>query len=298
MIEVRELHHRYRSSGPEAVRGVSFEVAAGECFGFLGPNGAGKSTTIKLLTGQLPLGEGRVRVNGFDLRHPTPAYFETIGVSFELPNVYGKLTVLENLELFRRLYRGPTEDPMAVLESVGLQEAAGKRAEACSRGMMQRLVFARSLLNRPKVLFLDEPTGGLDPDIALELRTLIRGVKAAGTTVFLTTHNMFEADSLCDRVAFIHEGQIKALDTPQRLKLAFGRRAITVELDRGDRTEALELSMDEPRDGERLGKLLATERVLTVHSREATLEDAFVRLVTGGAPLPPSRESQPAASHS
>lgn len=279
MIDVDGLRYRYEAASPEAVRGIDFAVAEGECFGFLGPNGAGKSTTIKLLTGQLALQEGRAEVNGFDLRRPPRAYFETIGVSFELPNVYGKLTVLENLELYRRLYSGPTEEPRKLLESVGLFDAAHKRAEACSRGMMQRLVFARAFINKPKVLFLDEPTGGLDPDIALGLRQVIGKAKEEGATVFLTTHNMYEAESLCDRVAFIDDGEIKALDTPRNLVLKLGERRISVEVQRNDGIEREDLSMDEPADTARLAEVIAAGNVVTIHSQEATLEDAFVMLV-------------------
>lgn len=279
MITVENLRFRYEKDAPPAVDDVDFTVERGECFGFLGPNGAGKSTTIKLLTGQLPLQGGTVRILDHDLRNPAPAYFEQIGVSFELPNIYEKFTVLENLEFYRRLYSGETRDPKELLELVGLGDAADKRGSECSRGMLQRLVFARALIPDPKVLFLDEPTGGLDPDIALVIREAIQRELDNGVTVFLTTHNMYEADSLCDRVAFIHRGSLAAVDTPHDLKLALGERMVAVEIVEDGRSTSRELSLDDAGDRERLGRWLAEGAVVTMHTKEATLEDAFVKLV-------------------
>jgi fluoroquinolone transport system ATP-binding protein len=279
MIAVENLSFRYEKDAPPAVDGIDFTVERGECFGFLGPNGAGKSTTIKLLTGQLPLQGGTVRILDHDLRNPEPAYFEQIGVSFELPNIYEKFTVLENLEFYRRLYSGETRDPKELLELVGLGDAADKRGSECSRGMLQRLVFARALIPDPRALFLDEPTGGLDPDIALVIREAIHRALDNGVTVFLTTHNMYEADSLCDRVAFIHNGGLAAVDTPHDLKLALGERRIAVEVIEDGRSTTRELSLDDAEDRERLGRWLVEGAVVTMHTKEATLEDAFVKLV-------------------
>jgi fluoroquinolone transport system ATP-binding protein len=279
MISVKNLRFRYTKDGDEAVAGIDFEVAPGECFGFLGPNGAGKSTTIKLLTGQLPLQTGRVSILGHDLTNPGVEYFEQIGVSFELPNVYDKFSVLENLEFYRRLYSGDTREPQELLELVGLTDAADKRGSECSRGMLQRLVFARALIPKPRVLFLDEPTGGLDPDIAQVIRRAIQHQIDDGVTVFLTTHNMYEADGLCDRVAFIHRGALAAVDTPHDLKLALGERMVEVEVVEDGRSATRELSLDDEADRERLGRWLAAGRIVTMHTKEATLEDAFVKLV-------------------
>jgi len=292
MIEVRELRHAYTRAGRPAVDGISFEVAQGEVFGFLGPNGAGKSTTQKILTGLLPLQGGWVEVAGRDIRHPTAEFFNLIGVSFENPNVYLKLTGLENLRFFASLYDGPTADPLDLLRKVGLEDAANRRAATYSKGMRQRLVLARSMLNRPKLWFLDEPTVGLDPTATQWVLDLVREHRDGGATVFLTTHNMYVAEALCDRVAFLNEGRIAALDTPRNLKLGYGERVVAVEYredgggDGGEgggngrplRREALSLTSAEQR--QRLAELVAGGRLETVHSQEATLEEVFIK-VTG-----------------
>ena len=292
MIEVRELRHAYTRDGRPAVDGISFEVAQGEVFGFLGPNGAGKSTTQKVLTGLLPLQGGWVEVAGRDIRRPTAEFFNLIGVSFENPNVYLKLTGLENLRFFASLYDGPTADPLDLLRKVGLEDAANRRAATYSKGMRQRLVLARSMLNRPKLWFLDEPTTGLDPTATQWVLDLVREHRDGGATVFLTTHNMHVAEALCDRVAFLNEGRIAALDTPRNLKLGYGERVVAVEYREdggaggseggGDgrplRREALSLTSAEQR--QRLAELVAGGRLETVHSQEATLEEVFIK-VTG-----------------
>jgi len=279
MIEVKGLHHSY-GGGRNAVDGISFDIEEGEIVGFLGPNGAGKSTTQKVLTGLLPLQKGEVRVAGHDMRRPPHELFNSIGVSFEEPNVYHRLTGLENLEFFASLYDVETVDPMTLLRRVGLEEAAHRRAGTYSKGMRHRLVLARSLLPRPRIWFLDEPTAGLDPAMTQWVLDMVREEREGGTTVFLTTHNMHVADSLCDRVAFLNEGRIAALDTPRNLKLRFGEKLVTVECrtDGKIQREVLSLSRDE--DKARLQALVAEERIETMHSQEATLEEVFIK-VTG-----------------
>lgn len=280
MISVRELYHSYSRNGQYAVAGISFEVNKGEIFGFLGPNGAGKSTTQKILTGLLPLQQGEVRVAGQDIRRPSHRLFNLIGVSFEHPNIYRKLTGLENLAFHARLYDVPTADPLPLLRRVGLEEAAGRRAGGYSKGMQQRLVFARSLLNRPEIWFLDEPTSGLDPTTTQRVKEIIREECQRGVTVFLTTHNMHIADELCDRVAFINEGKIAALDTPRNLKLKYGEKVVVVEYRARGALNKEVLSLSSSADRERLQALVAREEVETVHSQEATLEEVFIK-VTG-----------------
>jgi fluoroquinolone transport system ATP-binding protein len=280
MISVRDLYHSYTNDERYAVEGVTFEVKEGEIFGFLGPNGAGKSTTQKILTGLLRLQKGEVIVAGTDIRRAKSDFFNLIGVSFENPNIYRKLSGLENLNYFKAMYDVPTEDPMRLLAMVGLEEAATKKAGEYSKGMQQRLVFARSLLNRPKIWFLDEPTAGLDPTTSASIKDIIKEQKKLGTTVFLTTHNMYVADQLCDRVAFINSGEIVLIDSPRELKLRYGKRLVEVEHRDSGGLEKKVLSLTDEQDRKRVNELLESGSVETIHSMEATLEDIFIK-VTG-----------------
>ncbi len=229
MISVKNLSHSYNEDGNFAVKNISFEVANGETFGFLGPSGAGKSTTQGILTGLLKLQDGEVSVAGYDIRKVHNERFNKIGVSFEQSNVYGKLTARENLEYYAKLFNVPTRDPMKLIHLVGLDGKENVRAGEFSKGMKHRLTFARSMLNNPELWFLDEPTTGLDPAIAETIKDIIREKTAEGTTSFLTTHNMFIADELCDRVAFIIDGELKLIDAPKNLKLQYGQKLIDIE---------------------------------------------------------------------
>ena len=220
VIRVRGLTFSYPKSPEPAVRGMDFSVGRGEVFGFLGPSGAGKSTTQKLLIGLLRGHGGEAAVWGKDPLAWGPDYYQRIGVSFELPNHYQKLTGLENLRFFASLYDGATLDPMQLLDAVGLADDANTRVGKYSKGMQMRLTFARSLINDPELLYLDEPTSGLDPVNARKVKNMIVDLKSRGRTVFLTTHDMATANELCDRVAFVVDGQIVALDTPTELKIA------------------------------------------------------------------------------
>ncbi len=224
VISVRGLTFTYPKASQPAVRGMDFAVGRGEIFGFLGPSGAGKSTTQKLLIGLLRGHGGEATVWGKDPLAWGPDYYQRIGVSFELPNHYQKLTGLENLRFFASLYDGETLDPMQLLDAVGLGDDANTRVGKYSKGMQMRLTFIRSLINDPELLFLDEPTSGLDPVNARKVKDIVLDLKARGRTIFLTTHDMATADELCDRVAFVVDGQIVALDTPAELKIARSQR--------------------------------------------------------------------------
>jgi fluoroquinolone transport system ATP-binding protein len=280
MIHVRDLRVRYPGATRPAVSGVSFSVSEGEIFGFLGPSGAGKSTTQKVLTGALRVFDGTVEVTDRDVRRAGRKLYEQIGVGFEVPNLFGKLTSRENLEFFARLYSGPVEDPMELLERVGLADAADERAERMSKGMRSRLNLARAFLNRPRLVFLDEPTSGLDPGTASLVKTLIREKRQKGTTVFLTTHNMTVADQLCDRVGFIVDGQLSAIDSPKQLKLAYGTERVRVEYREDGTVAAREFPLEEVGRDEGFLRLLREAHIETIHSLEATLEDVFLQ-VTG-----------------
>lgn len=219
-IEVKDLHRYY--NGVKAVQGISFDVNDGEIFGFLGPNGAGKSTTIKVLTGQLRPTSGKAEVVGCDVVEERQALKPQIGVVFEYQNLYERLTAMDNLRFSARLYGVGKKRIHEVLVQVGLQDRAKERIKKYSNGMKQRLLIARALLHQPRVLFLDEPTRGLDPGVAREIRAIIAELARGGVTVFLTTHYMEEADRLSDRVAILHQGEIVAIDTPEALKATYG----------------------------------------------------------------------------
>ncbi len=280
-IAVREMSFSYGDN--LAVDNISFDVAEGEVFGFLGPNGAGKSTTVRLLTGQLTPATGKAELLGMDIVSQRKQIQQQIGISFETTNLYDQLNAVENLNLFARLYKVVDFDAVALLEKVGLGGREKEHVANYSKGMKQRLMVARALVSRPRLLFLDEPTDGLDPVSTQTIHALIEGATREGASVFLTTHDMMEADKLSDRVAFINEGQIVALDTPAQLKQRFGMRALKVEvrLDNGE-TAIREVALDEDQTAQTVHDLFKKEQVLTVHSEEATLEDIFIDITGRG----------------
>jgi len=280
MVHVSGLFHSYTGDDKYAVQDVGFDMAEGEVFGFLGPSGAGKSTTQGVLTGLLPLQKGSVTVAGHDMKRPDRKLFNRIGVSFEQSNVYDKLSGLENLQFYRKLFDVPTLDPMELLALVGLDQVASQREWKYSKGMKHRLTFARSMLNSPALWFLDEPTTGLDPAIASVIKDIIKQKKAEGTTVFLTTHNMQIADELCDRVAFIIDGKITLVDSPRQLKLRYGEKLVQID-HRMDGAPARErLSFVDPGDRARINAIINSGTVEMMHTLEATLEEIFIK-VTG-----------------
>ncbi len=272
-IQVRDLVKTY--GDVHAVDGISFDVMPGEVFGFLGHNGAGKTTTIRMLTGRTRPTSGSATIAGHDIVRERDAIKPIINLVFEDPNLYERFTGAQNLEIFADLYGVPRKRAGELLGLVRLTEAAKRKVKTYSSGMKQRLLIARSLINSPKILFLDEPTRGLDPTSARELRDLVRQLSDQGTTVFLTTHYMEEADELSDRVAFLSAGKIVALDTPRELKLRYGSRTAAVLLrSREEQT----ISLDDPVDAERLAGWMRDDQVLTMHSQEGTLEDVFIAL--------------------
>lgn len=227
-IDVENLVRDF--NGLRALAGINFSVEAGEIFGFLGPNGAGKTTTIRILTGQLRPTSGKAWVMGCDVVTERAALKPQIGVVFEYQNLYQRLSARDNLNFTANLYGVPKAWVDGALEQVGLRERANDSLKKYSNGMKQRLLIARALLHRPKVLFLDEPTLGLDPNMAREIRAFVGGLAMQGVTVFLTTHSMEEADQLCDRIAILHRGKIVAQDSPANLKAEQGLgQPITLE---------------------------------------------------------------------
>jgi ABC-2 type transport system ATP-binding protein len=225
-----ETHELSRDFGTvKAVDRITFTAAAGELFGFLGPNGAGKTTTIRMLTGQLRPTSGGARVAGCDVVKERTELKRQIGVVFEYQNLYERMSAFENLNFIADLYGVSRRRVGEALEQVGLAERAREPIRRFSNGMKQRLLIARALIPQPKVLFLDEPTRGLDPAMARDVRGIIDGLARDGTTVFLTTHYMEEADRLCARVAILDRGRIVALDAPAALKAAHGGPQGTLE---------------------------------------------------------------------
>jgi len=282
MITVKNLTYSYVGAKKETLHGLDFHVAEGEIFGFLGPSGAGKSTTLNILIGLLKQYGGSITVMNREVSQWGQDYYEHIGVSFELPNHYLKLTALENLNYFHSLYKGKKQDPMEVLDWVGLKDEAHKRVSDYSKGMKIRLNVARSLVHNPKVLFLDEPTSGLDPCNARRIKDLILELRSCGVTVFITTHNMMVADELCDRVAFITNGNISVIDAPSVLKKKHGKRNVTVEYrDEANMIRFMEFSLDGLGENQSFLTLLKSAKSIeTIHTQETTLEKIFIK-VTG-----------------
>ena len=279
-IEVEDISFSYGEI--EAVKGVSFEVAPGEVLGFLGPNGAGKSTTIKILTGQLMPKSGRAKVLGADVTADDPEMQAQIGVCFEEKNLYDTMTGSENLRFFASLFGLKDVDAEGLLRRVGLADRAGDRVSKYSKGMRQRLMMARTLVNTPRVLFLDEPTDGLDPVSSAAIRKLIKEEAERGAAVLLTTHDMFEADELSDRVAFINEGALYAVDTPENLKLQYGKRSVKVRVREPDGIKEHSVSLDDATVGDQLKAAVGAEGLMTIHTEEATLENIFIEMTGRG----------------
>ena len=277
MLKVQNLEYTYPKSNKKAVNGISFEIKKGEIFGFLGPNGAGKSTTQKLIIGLLKNYNGHIKLMDKDLKTWKTDIYNRIGVCFELPNHYQKLTALENLQLFSSFYRRRTIPPMKLLTMVELEKDANTRVGAFSKGMRTKLNFVRSLINDPEVLFLDEPTTGLDPVSSRLIKNIILQMKKAGKTIFLTTHNMTDADELCDRVGFIVEGKIVLVESPKELKIKHGKKIVKVEYLKDDKLVSEEFNLSNLGENKQFLSLLNSGKVQTIHTAEATLEDIFIK---------------------
>ncbi len=279
-IQVQDITFSYGKQ--KAVRGISFEVAPGEILGFLGPNGAGKSTTIKMLTGQLVPDSGTIHILNTPIRGHNSEVHARMGVCFEEKNLYLQMTGRENLQFFAKLYgiRNPNIDRL--LQQVDLWNRAKDRVSSYSKGMRQRLMIARSLIHDPEVLFLDEPTDGLDPVSAKAIRDIILERSNSGTAILLTTHDMNEADKLSHRVAFINEGKLYALDTPENLKLSHGSRSASVRIQQGKEIIETSITLDTNSSADELKKTVSSGKVLTIHTEEATLEDIFIAMTGRG----------------
>ena len=278
ILQARELTFTYPRSQVRAIDGIDFDIREGEIFGFLGPSGAGKSTTQRILIRLLQGYGGEILYRGQPLAGYKDEFYQDIGVSFEMPISFSKLTALENLAFFQRLY-AQSDDIETLMRRVGLWEDRDKKAGEYSKGMKIRLNFVRALINKPKVLFLDEPTNGLDPVNARIMKDMIREFRDNGGTVFLTSHIMSDVDELCDRVAFIVDGKIREMDSPRSLKLKYGKKTVRVEYREEGQVASEEYSFDEIRT-DAFAQLLRDKNIETIHSGETTLEEIFIQ-VTG-----------------
>ncbi|HJD33911.1 MAG TPA: ABC transporter ATP-binding protein [Candidatus Mediterraneibacter tabaqchaliae] len=255
----------------KALDHCDLEIRKGEIFGYLGPSGAGKTTTIKLLTGQLHSDSGQITVLGEDPF--SPDIRQRIGIMSDMSGLYEKMTVYENLDIFADIYgiRDKKDTIRKTLMAVDLLDSAKKKVEKLSRGMKQRLVFARTILHSPDLLFLDEPTANLDPATADEIRELIRDLNRSGATIFLTTHNMEEADELCHRIALLNKGHIVESGSPEELKLKYAGKKVVITTGK-KRTEV-------PLEKNCIIKALEqAEDLLMIHSEEPSLRDVFLTL--------------------
>lgn len=279
MFKVTDLRFTYPKRKEETIKGISFEIHKGEIFGFLGPSGAGKSTIQKILIKLLDKYQGNILYDSVSLAELNESFYEQIGVSFEMPIHFSKLTAMENIEFFIKLYKNQA-DIESLMKSVGLWEDRNKMVGEFSKGMKIRLNFVRAMLNNPKMLFLDEPTNGLDPANAMILKQLIKTYQKQGGTVFITSHIMSDIDHLCDRVAFIVDGQIREIDSPRNLKIKYGKRTIKIEYKENNQTLVETFDMDGLKDNEDFFKRLKESDIETIHTGETTLEEIFI-LVTG-----------------
>lgn len=258
---------------------MSFTVGVGEIFGFLGPSGAGKSTLQKILTGVLGGYRGNVTVGGIDVRRHKDSFYENLGVDFEFPSLYEKLSARENLAFFGSLYKKKMIPPMDLLAMVGLESEADKKVSEFSKGMKSRLNFIKALAHQPEILFLDEPTSGLDPSNAGIMKHIIKAEREKGRVIILTTHNMHDAAELCDRVAFIVDRTVRALDTPHNLMKSRGDTRIKYTWGTSKTGEVL---CSATHKDERLITLIKENKLTSIHSQEPSLEDIFVEITGRG----------------
>lgn len=277
MFQVRDLTFRYPTNKEDTLKGISFQIQDGEIFGLLGPSGVGKSTTQKILIKLLKDYSGHIHYRGKELSSYGREYYQRIGVGFEMPVHFSKLTANENLSFFKRLYQesGDTDD---LLKKVGLYKDGDRAVAEYSKGMKVRLNFVRALLNNPSVLFLDEPTNGLDPKNARIIKDLIKTFKENGGTVLLSTHLMNDVEELCDRVAFMADGKIVETDSPKNLKIKYGQRIVSLEYTDNGQIKEESFDLDSFGRDERFLSLIQNKRVVTIHSKETSLDDIFIHL--------------------
>lgn len=259
------------------LNGLTFDVRKNEIFGLLGPSGAGKTTTIKILTSQILPTSGDSEVLDTNVYSFNRNILNRVGILTDNSGVYERLTVWDNLKLFTDIAGTDKTNIDIMLKRVGLLDNKKTVVKKLSKGMKQRLILSRALINDPELLFLDEPTSSLDPALSAEIHKLLKELNIQGTTIFLTTHDMVEADKLCDRIGFLNEGKIVELDTPENLKLKYAKRVITVKLK--GRSEKISVGIN-AESAEKIRSWIATEALESIHSYEPTIEEIFLK-VTG-----------------
>jgi fluoroquinolone transport system ATP-binding protein len=277
IYEIKHLNYRYQSKKDYVVKDLSLSIHQGQIFGLLGPSGAGKSTTQKVLIKLLPGYEGEVLYLGKPLSSWKQNFYEDIGVGFEMPVHFNKLTAMENLKYFSSLYKKHI-DMEAMMVRVGLGEAMHQPVGQYSKGMKMRLNFVKALLNNPQVLFLDEPTNGLDPSNARIIKDIILEEKKKGKTILITTHLMGDVEELCDEVAFIANGKLLETASPKSLKLKYGKRALKIEYLEGEQMKHQEFAMDGLDKQAAFQSLLQHKKIITMHSQETSLDQIFIQI--------------------
>ncbi|MDX8291558.1 ABC transporter ATP-binding protein [Metabacillus indicus] len=274
-IEAKELTYSYDNKS-NAVDQLSFQVKKGEVFGFLGPSGAGKSTTIKLLTRLIAPPPGKVFILGQDMSKANHSFYKRIGIAFENDVLYPTLTGYENLIFHAGLYGTGKDEVYDILKKMDLYKSKDKKAGEYSKGMKTRLVLARALVTNPEILFMDEPTSGMDPEIAAYVREVVKDMNRRGTTMFLTTHDMNEAEKLCDRIAFFNNGKIVELDTPENYKKRFGKQTVSIE------QSGKKITFSKEDDLTKLTEIIKSRHFDSIHTQEASLEEIFIKVVGRG----------------
>ena len=279
VFEVKDLRFKYPKANKDVINGISFAVKEGTIFGLLGPSGAGKSTTQRILTKMLSNYQGEIKFQGKDLHDYNKGFYENVGVGFEMPVHFAKLSAQENLDYFAGLYK-KNGDYNQLLTRLGLFEARKQMVGEFSKGMKVRLNFIRALINDPDVIFLDEPTAGLDPKNAKIIKDIVLELKQAGKTIFITTHLMGDVEQLCDTVVFMKKGEITEMNTVRDLKMKYGKKELTIEYYQDSNLEKQSFPLSDIGSNPEFIMLLKNQKIETIHSGETTLEDIFIK-VTG-----------------
>jgi len=280
MINVKNVSFKYPESKTTVINDISFQVDRGEIFGFLGPSGAGKSTMQKLLTGILKDYQGSIIVNNIEVKMSGSDYYNQIGVDFEFPNFYNKFSAYDNLKFFSSLYDTEIAEESIIMyaKKLGLQNDLHKKVGEFSKGMKMRLSFIRSLIHHPQILFLDEPTSGLDPTNSRIIKELILEQKKLGKTIIITTHNMHDAEELCDRIAFFVDGSIKEIGCPEDFKKSTNDTIVDYTYVEGKKTLDSSCLLSQLVNSRSFLQALETNTLLKIHTKETTLEDAFISI--------------------
>ena len=277
--EIRITDVRHRFGEQEVLKGIQLDVQKGELFGLLGPSGAGKTTLINIMTGQLTPSAGHVEILGKKSTALSGEDYMQIGIMMDNFGLYERMSAFDNLKFYEMIDGRDSKKIMQILEYVGLKDAAKKKVSALSKGMRNRLSFARVLLRSPRVMFLDEPTSGLDPMTVEAIHDLILREKEKGTTIFLTTHNMHEAEKLCDHIALLNEGNIVEFGPPHEICRRYNhQKKLQIHLKDGSDL----LLGHTPESGEKIAELLRAGELETIHSTEPNLETVFMELTGKG----------------